>query len=182
MTKIRSFVIGLVSATALSGAAMAADLGDFSDPYTPYSSGFGFEGFYAGVIGGGIWDGTSSYLIAPDTAAFSLGVAAGVNFYITDDVVGGFEFQGTANFGASGTTLDGLALGRLGYAPSDDVMIYAAAGPGLAAGAGIYAVGGGIEYAATDNIGVRAELLGVGAWGTLPDAAKASVGLLWHMD
>lgn len=182
----RTLMLGVAAVATMTAGAMAAD---FSDPYEPYTapsySAFNFEGFYFGVIGGGFWDGTSSYLTPPDTAAWSLGAAAGVNFYLTDTVLGGFEVQGSGEFGASGTAFDGLALGRLGFAPTSEVMIYGAGGPGFTSNAGtttgIYALGGGIEVAAWDQVAVRGELLGIGTWGALPNAAKATVGVMFHM-
>ncbi|MCB1517017.1 MAG: hypothetical protein KDJ19_05295 [Hyphomicrobiaceae bacterium] len=181
MTKLRTLALALLASAGFAGAASAAD---FSEPYTPYTptySAFNFEGFYIGVTGGGIWDGTSAYLVAPDTAAFSVGGVAGVNFFLTDTVLGGLEVQGSVDVGTSGTVFDGFLLGRLGFAPSDNVMVYAAGGPGIAGGTGVYGIGGGVEFAATDSMSVRGELLGIGTWGAAPDAAKATVGLLWHM-
>lgn len=183
MNLAKTILLGTVAVAALTSGAMAAD---FSDPYTPYSpasTAFNFEGFYVGVIGGGFWDPAAgtAYLAAPDTAAWSLGGAVGVNFYLTDSVIGGFEVQASGNVGASGTTFDALALGKLGFAPTNEVMIYGAGGLGLAGGTSVYALGGGVEVAAWDQVGVRAEALALGPWGGTPDAAKATVGVIWHM-
>ncbi|MCB9993879.1 MAG: hypothetical protein H6873_09505 [Hyphomicrobiaceae bacterium] len=181
MSKLRTLALALLATAGLAGAAQAADFSQPYSPYTPTSSAFSFEGFYVGVTGGGMWDSTSAYLALGDTAAFSVGGVAGVNFYLTDTVLGGLEVQGTADIGASGTVFDGFLLGRLGYAPSDNLMVYAAGGPGVAGGTAVYGLGGGVEFAATDSLSVRGEVLGVGPWGALPNAAKANVGLLWHM-
>lgn len=184
----KSLLLGTAAVAALTSGAMAAD---FSDPYVPYTptapaaSAFNFEGFYFGVLGGGFWDSGSNYLTAPDTAAWSLGAAAGVNFYLTDSVLGGFEVQGSGEFGASGSAFDGLALGRLGFAPTNEIMVYAAGGPGFSMNAGtntgIYALGGGVEVAAWDQVGLRGEVLGIGTWGAAPDAIKATAGVMFHM-
>lgn len=185
MKIVRSLMLGVATTFAatfaMASGAMAADV---TSPYVApaaYGSGYGFEGFYAGVIAGGIVDGSSSYLTAPDVSAFSAGVAVGVNFYLTDQVIGGVEVQASANIGATATAYDALALGRVGFAPSDDLMVYAALGAGVAGGSNVYAFGGGVEMAVMDSLGVRGEILGLGAWGSAPDAAKVSVGLIWHM-
>lgn len=183
MTFAKQLMLGTAAVAALTTGAMAADFSDPYVPYTPTSTAFNFEGFYVGVLGGGFWDPAlgTAYLTAPDTAAWSLGAAAGVNFYLTDSVLGGFEVQGSADIGASGTIFDGLALGRLGFSPTNEVMLYGAGGVGVAGGTGVYALGGGVEVAAWDQVGVRGEVLALGPWGAAPDAAKATVGLIWHM-
>ncbi len=178
MKSVNSLLLG-VAATLVMGAGALAD--QDTSPYIPYSAAYGFEGFYAGVLLGGFFDGTTSYLVAPDVNAFSLGAAVGVNFYLTDSVLGGFEVQGSADWGTSGVVYDALALGRLGLAPANDFMVYGVAGGGVAAGGTVYAFGGGVEAAAMDSFSIRGEILGLGSWGSSPNAAKASVGLIWRM-
>jgi hypothetical protein len=34
----------------------------------------------------------------------------------------------------------------------------------------------------TSNIGVRGDLQGIGFFGNAPTVARATVGLIWHMD
>ena len=179
MKTLRTLVLGITASTLVGTATIAAD---FSTPYVaPLSTGFGFEGFYAGVLLGGILDGGSSYLTAPDTVALNAGLAVGVNFYLTDSVLGGLEVQGSAEFGATATRYDGLILGKLGFAPTPDFMAYGTGGIGLAGNSTVYAFGAGAEVALADSMSVRGEILGLGPFGAAPDAAKATVGLLWHM-
>jgi len=178
MKRVTSLMLGVAATLALSAGALGAEN---ASPYSPYSSTFGFEGFYAGVLLGGFFDGTTSYLVAPDTNAISLGGAVGVNFYLTQSVLGGFEVQGSADLGTSGTVYDALALGRVGFAPASDLMFYGTVGGGVAAGKSVYAFGGGVEVAAMDAFSVRGEILGLGQWSASPDAAKATLGLIWHM-
>jgi len=178
MKFVTSLVLGVAASVVMSAGALGAEN---TAQYTPYSSTFGFDGFYAGVLLGGFFDGTTSYLVAPDTNAISLGAAAGVNFYLTESVLGGFEVQGGADWGKAGTAFDALALGRIGFAPVSDFMFYGTLGGGLAGGKTVYAFGGGVEVAAMDQLGVRAEILSLGKWGSSPNAVKASAGLIWHM-
>ncbi|VAW19347.1 hypothetical protein MNBD_ALPHA12-1380 [hydrothermal vent metagenome] len=179
MKLVTSLMLGVAASIALSAGAFAAE--NNNSAYAPYPGAFGFDGFYAGVLLGGFFDGTTSYLVAPDTNAISLGAAVGVNFYLTESVLGGFEVQGSADWGKAGVAFDALALGRVGFAPASDFMFYGAAGGGFAGGKSVYAFGGGVEVAAMDQLGVRAEVLGIGKWGSRADAIKADVGLVWHM-
>jgi outer membrane immunogenic protein len=84
---------------------------------------------------------------------------------------------------------DALILGKIGVLASDQVLVYAAAGVGTintdGDNIGVYAVGGGVEVAVTDNMSVRGEVLGLGDWDDFDgndgfDAAKATVSVLWH--
>lgn len=186
MKIVRTLMIGVASSCVLATGAMAADVNSYAAPYvapatTAYSSGYGFEGFYAGVVLGGFFDGTSNYLTAPDTSAVNVGLAVGVNFYITDSILAGVEVQGGAEIGATATTYDALALAKVGFAPSDDYMVYGVGGGGVVGTSTVYAFGAGVEMAVMDSIGVRGELLGIGKFGAAPDAVKATVGLIWHM-
>ena len=186
MKTVRTLMLGVAASCVLATGAMAADLTSYSAPYVAptapaYAGGYGFEGFYAGVVLGGFFDGTSSYLTAPDTSAVNVGLAVGVNFYLTDSVLAGVEVQGGAEIGATATTYDALALAKVGFAPSDDYMVYAVGGAGVVGASSVYAFGGGVEMAMMDSIGVRGEVLGLGKWGAAPDSMKATVGVIWHM-
>ncbi len=186
MKILHTLALGVAASALMGTAAFAAETSTpYVAPTTPYMSSmpssFGFEGFYAGVLLGGFFDGTSSYLTAPDTSALSAGLAVGVNFYLTDAVVGGVEVQGTVDFGKTAWVKNGLVLGKVGYAPTSDMMIYGTGGVGLADTSTVYAFGGGVEVAAMDTFGVRGEVLGMGTFGAAPNAVKATVGLIWHM-
>ena len=131
-----------------------------------------FEGFYAGAYGGAMFD--------PNATATAGGIA-GVNFVITDSILAGLEVQGGAAFDTPTTTYDALMLGRVGYEINDMIMLYGAGGAGLINGATSYAVGGGAEVIVVDNVGVRAEALGTGAWGAGLSATKMSLGVVFHV-
>lgn len=130
-----------------------------------------FEGVYVGAYGGGI--------INPGTAG-TVGVAAGANFSITDDILVGIEGQGGAAFGNT-TTYDALALGKLGYEIDDMILVYGAVGGGAINGVNSYAIGAGAEAMVVDQIGVRGEVLGTGAWGGGLSSTKATAGVIWHV-
>ncbi len=178
MKTSHSLMLGIASAFIFGSGAAIAQGNVIS---SAYGSGYGFEGFYAGVLLGGVLDGTSAYLTAPDVTAINLGLAVGVNFYLTESIIGGLEIQGGANIGTTATTFDALALARLGFAPGDDFMVYGVAGLGTVGATGVYAFGGGVEAAVTQSIAVRGEVLGLGQWGAAPNAVKATAGVIWRM-
>ncbi len=130
-----------------------------------------FEGFYVGAYGGAIMDPTMNA---------SAGGIAGANFVVTDAILVGAEMQVGAKF-APTMTYDALMLGKVGYEINDTIMVYGAGGGGLVDGVGSYAFGGGAEAILIDQVGVRAEVLGTGAWGAAPDSTRISAGLLWHL-
>jgi len=184
--KISVLLAGVAAATLMVGGAQAADLVlPPSAPAPVYdASVFGFDGFYAGLSAGGAW-------ASDDRSAGTIGVVAGYNFTVADPVLLGIEGQLDAVYYNDGfNAFDALILGRIGVLASDQVLVYAAAGIGTVNtdgdNTGIYAVGGGVEVAVTDNMSVRGEILGLGNWDDVPgfdsgfNAAKATVSVLWH--
>lgn len=160
-------------ALAMASAAQAADLLQPADPI--YSSPlFNFEGLYLGATAGGS---------IANTLYGNLGVVIGSNFAITDGIIAGVEFQGDSYWTGGGiAAYDALALGRVGGFVSDNTMLYGDLGAGFLNGAPVYAFGGGAEMGLTSNIGVRGDLQGIGFFGKAPTVARATVGLIWHMD
>jgi outer membrane immunogenic protein len=194
---VRSLSLGVAAAALLVGGAQAADLIIPTTPQPIYeSAGFSWDGLYAGVnLGGqfsefgvdtdddGIIDGTDN------GGQFLLGGAVGVNFMVADPILLGAEIQGNYLFESDDFEDAGqfLALARLGAVVTDSVLVYAAAGAGVQftedADEGIYALGGGVEFAATDSVSIRAEVLGLGTFDDGDDffeAAQATVGVFYH--
>lgn len=174
MHLVNKILAGAALAVSMTGVASAADLLTPVDPI--YSSPlFDFEGLYVGASAGGAIAGGGPY--------GTLGVIIGSNFAITDGIIAGIEFQGTGYFNGGGlTSYDALALGRVGGFLSDNTMIYGSLGAGVADSSFAYALGGGVEMAMTDQLAVRGEIQGLGAWGSSPSVGKATVGLIWHID
>jgi outer membrane immunogenic protein len=175
--KITRIVLAGAAAAALSvSAAPAADLlvGGMSPAYN--SPLFSFEGFYiGGTVGAGAFPG-------PGTVG-TVGVVAGANFEITDAILAGVEFQGDALWNGAGIVgVDALLLGKLGSYLSDEMMVYGTAGGGWIAGTASYGVGLGIETAIAEQVSARGEVMATGPWGGWPSGAKATIGLLWHMN
>jgi outer membrane immunogenic protein len=167
-TLIAGAALAVLSATAVP----AADLLVPVDPI--YESPlFDFEGLYIGATGGGAYTGT---------LFGTVGVVVGANFAVTDGIIAGIEFQADSYWNGGFAAYDALALGRIGGFVSDNAMIYADLGAGVLNGAPVYALGGGVELAMTDQLSVRGDLQGLGAFGGTPSVAKATVGLLWHIN
>lgn len=169
-----SLLAGAALAVSMTGTAFAADL--LTTPVDPiYSSPlFNFEGLYVGVQGGGALSSGTPYGV--------LGVVVGSNFAVTDGIIAGVEFQGDAYYNGGFTAYDALALGRVGGFVSDNMMVYGELGAGFTNTTPVYALGAGVEMAVADQLSVRGELQGLGAFGAMPSVGKATVGLLWHLN
>lgn len=178
----RSLALGVAAVALASSSAFAADL---IVPTTPEpimeSAGFSWDGLYAGVQGGGQFYTATSYGL--------VGAHVGANFTVAAPIVVGVEgtaewiFNNNASFG------EFFANGRLGAVVTDQVMIYALAGTGVEvnnAGTtfGTYQLGGGVEFAVTESVSVRGQLVGVGFYNdgnnNFFDGSKATVGVSYH--
>jgi outer membrane immunogenic protein len=174
MKLAHSIVAGAALAVSMAAtSASAADLLVTPDPI--YDSPlFNFEGLYLGGTGG----------VALSGGVFgTLGGVAGANFAITDGIIVGGEFQFDTYWNGGGYAgYDALGLARVGGFLADNTMIYGDVGAGLMNGAPVYAFGGGVELALTDQLSARGDLQGIGAFGGVPTMAKATAGLLWHIN
>jgi len=161
-------------------AAMAADL---YVPETPApiveSAGVGFEGLYAGVQLGGYFEENS------DTRVF-IGGVIGYNF-ASSPLLAGVELQGNYYFENDDFYAAGeiLALGKLGFVVTDNLAVYATGGVGYVWEDGgddysEYALGVGAEFKVTDDMSIRGDILGIGYDEDGLEAARATVGVLWH--
>jgi outer membrane immunogenic protein len=176
---IRSLLLGSAAALALVSGAQAADL-LVVQPSPVYEdvSAFSFEGFYAGVTAGGI-------AVSGGGSAGSIGIVAGANFLVSDAILAGVEFQADALYYAGAfNASDFLILGHIGAVVSDNVQVYAALGGGVINDAGTsygtWAYGVGAEFAVTDSVSLRGEVLGLYVPSTSQNAVKATAGVLFH--
>lgn len=118
-------------------------------------SAFDWSGFYAGIFGAAESEPESSQ------TAVGLGVQAGINaqfeFYLF-----GAEVAVQGLDGSIGSSADGQILGRAGLVVTDNVLVFAAGGYGLALsdpkdGAGL--LGGGLEVGLTDAVSLEGRYL-----------------------
>ncbi|MBB3972353.1 outer membrane protein [Hansschlegelia beijingensis] len=176
---IRNIVLGAASVAALTfaSAASAADLPAYEPApavAAPVPS-FSWTGPYIGIQGGYSWGDTNIGGIKPkgfvvggyagynyqfDNSPVVVGIETDFNYADIDDKSGGVKAQ---------TRWNGATRARLGYA-FENFLVYGAGGIAYAdrkvrvAGFGKdsktavgWTVGGGLEYAATDNVSVRAD-------------------------
>lgn len=154
-------IAGILVAILVAGPAAAQSY------YAPSP----FEGAYVGGYAGGTFNSAT---------AATVGGMAGVNFEVTGGVMAGAEVQGGATLGTT-TTWDGLMLGRAGVVVTPETMAYGALGAGMVNGTTSWALGGGAEFAFTDQLGARAELVATGPWASGLNQTKATAGILWHI-
>jgi outer membrane immunogenic protein len=174
MNLAHRILAGAALAVSMATSASAADLLVTPDPI--YNSPlFDFEGLYIGGTGGASLSG--------GTLFGNLGGVVGANFAITDGIIVGGEFQADTYWNGGGYAgYDVLGLARVGGFLADNTMIYGDVGAGLMNGTAVYAFGGGVELALTEQLSVRGDLQGIGAFGGGPTTAKATAGLLWHIN
>lgn len=173
MRHFRSLLLATVALTFTTSGGIASDfLGDGAGGYGPL---FDFEGFYVGGVVGGA--------ALPDAGVVGItGVVVGANFAVTDAILSGVEFQGDLLWDGGLSGFNTLLLGKVGGYLTDEMVLYGTAGGGFVDGDGSYAFGAGLEMAVAQQLSVRGEAMGTGTWGGGPNGAKATVGVLWHMN
>ena len=177
---IRVLMLGVAASVVMASGAQAADLLLPAPPQVIVEDiAFALEGPYVGVQGGANFDAGG--------AAGLIGVVAGVNFAASDSIFLGAEAEFNAMnpfFGA--TAYDVLISGKIGAMVTDDIAVYAKGGVGalstVVGGAGVYQVGGGIEFGVTENVSLRGELMYYDDFSgvALAPGGKATVGILFH--
>ena len=194
---VRSLVIGVSAAALMVGGAQAADLIIPTTPqpvYTP--AGFDWEGLYIGAREGGQFVGADSYAGSTVSTTYGvIGAAAGVNFIPMDPILMGVEVTADYNWNntaAVTSTSEFFANLRVGAVVTDAALVYAIGGVGInndgTTSRGVYQLGGGVEFAVTDAVTVRGEVVGQGDFDTVNavgtdrffESAKATVGVFYH--
>jgi outer membrane immunogenic protein len=177
---IRVLMLGVASSVVLASGAQAADLLLPAPAEVIVNDiAFGLEGPYVGLQGGATFDNGG--------AAGLIGVVAGVNFAASDAIFLGAEVELNANSPYFGSlAVDALVSGKIGAMVTDDVAVYAKGGIGalstVIGGAGVYQIGAGVEFAVTDDVSLRGELMYYDDFSGVNLAAggKATVGVLFH--
>lgn len=189
MKRVVLAAIAAFAFAAGTNASLAADLGrrpmEMPVKAPPmYSPAYNWSGFYLGVNGGGGW-GSSNWDTVPgsfDLSGAMIGGTAGYNYQFGQTVVG---LEGDIDWSnIRGSSTAGCALGcetrnnwlgtvraRAGYA-WDRFLPYVTGGvafggveantPGFAGASDTrvgWTVGGGVEYAITNNVSAKAEYL-----------------------
>jgi opacity protein-like surface antigen len=176
--RLCSLVLGAAISVLSLSAAQAAESDFMADPIYD-SPMFNFDGIYVGIQAGGVWEWTP----APGVLAGDIGGMAGANFSINNALIAGVEFQADAYVDMTGVRgWDALFLGHFGGFVTDSAIIYAAVGAGTTDTTMVYALGAGVEAAVANQISARAEVLALAPWGAMPTGAKATLGLVWHVN
>jgi outer membrane immunogenic protein len=174
---MKKILLASVALFGFAGAASAADLPMRAAPPAPIIAAapiFTWTGFYVGVNAGYGWsnDDFDSVDLADedDDGGFVGGAQVGYNYQIGSFVVGlegdiqyaDFGSEG-AFIGTDGATYDidrsdwfGTVRARAGVA-FDRALIYATGGFAFADDANGWTVGGGVEYAFTNNLSAKIE-------------------------
>ncbi|RDE09203.1 outer membrane protein [Pelagibacterium lacus] len=187
MKTLKTLALAAAVSTAAAGGALAADAIGVPAPIIPpapvvdMGSGFDWNGFYAG-ISGGVQNET-----VPGDTSWALGAQAGVNSQFDFFLVGA-EVSIEGVFDDPDTYAYGSALARGGVLVTDELLAYGAIGYGTdfdaATGPGDHVLaGGGLEFAATDDVSVRGQYLygweQSGAAGA-SDVHKFTIGANFH--
>ena len=188
---VRSLSLGVAAAALMVGGAQAADLIIPTTPQPIYeAAGFDWEGLYIGARAGGQWTGTNAYTNHTLSSTYGvIGLAAGVNFIPVDPFLLGVEVTGDYTWNSVNSGGEFFANLRAGAVVTDAALIYAIGGVGVSTAGGgsegVYQLGGGVEFAVTDAVTVRGEIVGQGDFSAVgPDSffesAKATVGVFYH--
>ena len=175
---MKKILLASVALFGFAGAASAADLPVRAAPPAPMIAAvpvFTWTGFYVGVNAGYGWNANDSITVGgvtfdlDDEGGFVGGVHAGYNYQIGSFVVGlegdiqYADFGREGAFVVDGTTYDvdnsdwfGTVRARAGVA-FDRALIYATGGFAFADNASGWTVGGGVEYAFTNNLSAKIE-------------------------
>jgi opacity protein-like surface antigen len=171
--------VGLLAGVAALGFASTAFAADafipIADPI--YDSPlFSFEGaYFGGYLGAGFaGNPVDTYGVG--------GGYVGVNFMISESFLAGIELQGGVWGNQNDFGFDGHILGRAGVVVGDSVLIYGAGGIGVVGPTPVFTGGGGLEFAISEGLAVRAETLAVTDWGFNDYAVKTTLGLTWYFE
>lgn len=187
MNNLKKVALAAVLSTTAFGGAFAADAIGVPAPVMPappvvdIGGGFDWDGFYAGANVG------AQNHIDNDVTNWTLGAQAGFNAQFDFFLVGA-EVAIDGVFADDETYAYGSALARGGVLVTDELLAYGAIGYGTdfdatsvdAVGDHVLA-GGGLEYAATDNVSVRGQYLyGWGQEAADTDIHKFQIGANFH--
>ncbi|MBB3017872.1 outer membrane immunogenic protein [Microvirga lupini] len=174
---MKKILLASVALFGFAGAAAAADLPVRSAPPAPIIAAapiFTWTGFYVGVNAGYGWsnDDFDAFDLADDDddGGFVGGAQVGYNYQIGSFVVGlegdiqyadfgrdnVFDFDGDGDADDFGSDWFGTVRARAGVA-FDRALIYATGGFAFADDANGWTVGGGLEYAFTNNLSAKIE-------------------------
>ena len=176
--KTRSIALGVAVATLFSASSLAADIpapvaAAPTVAAVPQPT-FNWNRTYAGVYGG-VWLDIPGFTF--DTAR--VGVQVGRNMRFGEHFMASLEATaGVYDF--SGVVFEGYLTPRLGFV-MDRLFVYASASIGYDSDFGLsYMLGGGVEYALTNQLSIRADAQMWADAGTPFDYVSVTGGFNWY--
>lgn len=181
MSLFKKIILASLASVALAAGAHAADAVTYpaaaaAAPVPVYNDAqFDWNRFYAGISAGaqdyaGNWE-------------YGGGIQAGVNAQFDFYLLGAEVAILGLSDGTNSRTY-GQILGRGGLVVTDDIVLYGATGYGVdlsAAPDEHWLLGGGAEFAVTDNISLRGQYLhGFASTGASTDMNQVTFGLNYH--
>ncbi len=197
MRTIFSTAASVLALLMAGGAASAADLITvdpiYLSPTLPaeLSAPSFFTGLYAGALVGPVSNRMDNFFTAGEDLRAMGTLFAGYGVAIAPGIIVSGEVQGSINSDFKvATNYDAFALARLGFLTSDEFMTYLTAGAGWFATSWAFAFGGGFEWRVLDNVALRAEGLGIGQLGPVPNgnnkygisAMRITAGASFYLD
>jgi outer membrane immunogenic protein len=190
--RFRNLALAAAATVAMSTAAQATDLYTAVEPAPAtmdYDDGFDWQGIYVGAFAG--------VFHLPQGLGFgdvAVGKVVGVNLELGEHFLLGVEGRGFANLNAGGFnywTVEGV--GRAGIVLAEDWLVYAAGGAAYSEfGGGAWllesVIGGGVEYAVSDDLSVRGEVThrecvdGFGVACLVGGTNLITGAVLWHFN
>lgn len=184
MKALRALGIAAAGWATLASAAFAADLNVPGLPTVAPASApepaFNWNRFYLGAFAG-------AWVEVPPTGSnyFRAGIIGGRNFVVTERFV--VSIEGTLGFyDVSDPYLELYANARAGVLATDRIFVYALAGIGFESDLPIdpdYAMmlGGGVEFAVSNNLTFRADALFWRELGDVFDYLSLTAGVTWYL-
>ncbi len=171
---MRKLLLTIAASTLMVSGAIAADPIITVEPaYIPQSYSFDWDGFYAGL-------GVTGIMPSAGTNFGSLDLIAGANFTNGDML---FGLEGWGNYTGDGVTTawGGGLEARIGYLATPEALLYASAGGQFYdTGVSYGTLGGGVEFAVTDDLSLDLEYKYWLRSGSTTTAHSIGVSALWH--
>ncbi len=165
----KALLLATAATLAITGSAVAADPPMIIDDEPIIDNSFDWNGFYLGVNGGLFWTGTTFPTI---------GIDFGYNWAESEFL---FGLEGDLDWYVTAGAFSGEIQGRVG-AIFDPAVLYIDGGIGTFFTGGVYGfIGGGVEFAATDNMSIALQTDLITFGGGL-DAIRGEATLNWHFD
>lgn len=179
MKSFSKILAAVATSMLVAGTAVAADVNPVVmptvAPTAPAAPTFNWNRFYVGTYGGAWWEmGPVSF------DNLRAGGVAGYNMQFDRFVVGLQGSVGVYDFASP--TLEAAASARAGILAGDSLLLYGIVGIGYdGCCGGVMTLGGGAEFAVSQNVTIRVEGVVWKELGTPFDYFSVTAGLNWYV-